>query len=102
MQKLYRDERAYGLGVFAEMEREMEREMIAERPREKMEASKRKGLFISGVPPIGYVRAENKQLAIEPEGAAIIERIFQGYAHGGTTFSVAESLNADCYERTRR
>ena len=86
------------LGVFAEMEREM----IAERTREKMEASKRKGLYIAGVPPIGYVRAENKQLAIEPEGAVIIERIFREYALGGTTLSVAQSLNDAGYKRTMR
>ncbi len=86
------------LGVFAEMEREM----IAERTREKMEASKRKGLFIAGVPPMGYVRAENKQLAIEPEGAAIVKGIFQEYALGGTTFSIAVRLNEDGYQRTRR
>ncbi len=86
------------LGVFAEMEREM----IAERTREKMEASKRKGLFVAGVPPMGYVRGEDKLLKIDPDAAAIVKGIFQEYALGGSTFSIAVRLNEDGHKRTKR
>ncbi len=86
------------LGVFAEMEREM----IAERTREKMEAFRRKGLFISGIPPMGYVRGKDKLLQIEPKGAALIKRIFRDHASHGTTYSIADALNGEGISRSMR
>ncbi len=86
------------LGVFAEMEREM----IAERTREKMEASRRKGLYIAGKPPIGYVRGENKLLQIAPEGAAVVQRIYRDYHANGTTHSIAARLNKEGIMRPTR
>lgn len=75
------------LGVFAEMEREM----ISERTREKAEASRRKGLYLSGRPPLGYVRVDGR-LQIVPKDAEVIRMIFEEYAKGGTCFTVAEYL----------
>ncbi len=86
------------LGVFAEMEREM----ISERTREKAEAARRKGLFISGTPPLGYVRGEKKLLEIEPRGAALVKRIFRDYAGEGSTYSIAVELNQAGIPRVKR
>lgn len=47
---------------------QFEREVTAERIREKVAASRRKGMWMGGVPPYGY-RVENRKLVVD-EGAA--------------------------------
>ena len=42
---------------------QFEREVTAERIRDKIAASKKKGMWMGGVPPLGY-DVENKQLVI--------------------------------------
>ena len=42
---------------------QFEREVIGERIRDKIAASKRKGMWMGGVPPFGY-RAPDRKLAI--------------------------------------
>ena len=42
---------------------QFEREVIGERIRDKIAASKRKGMWMGGVPPLGY-RAEDRKLVI--------------------------------------
>ena len=59
------------LGVFAEMEREM----ISERTKAKMEASKQQGFYIGGTVPFGYKR-ENNMLTIIPGEAAHVRWAF--------------------------
>ncbi len=86
------------LGVFAEMEREM----ISERTREKAEASRKKGLYVSGPAPLGYVRGTNKLLEIDPKGAALVKRIFREYAGEASTYSLAADLNKEGTLRTKR
>ena len=53
-----------------------EREVITERVRDKMAASRKKGKWVGGSVPMGY-RVENKKLVVEPEEARVIQRIFQ-------------------------
>jgi len=57
---------------------QFEREVTGERIRDKIAASKAKGMWMGGTPPIGYV-ANERTLAIEPIGATLIQRIFSGY-----------------------
>ncbi len=78
------------LGVFAEMEREM----IRERTREKAAASRQRGLYLAGQPPMGYKRV-NKHLRIVPSQAKTIRRIFTLYAQGESSTSIALILNKD-------
>ena len=85
------------LGVFAEMEREM----IAERTREKAEACRRKGLYLFGAPPFGYKRMEGK-LSIIPDKALIIMRMFDEYNRGYSCIEVANILNKEGLLRNKR
>ena len=55
---------------------QFEREVTGERIRDKIAASKKKGLWMGGIPPLGY-DVKNRQLVINPEEAATVRRIFQ-------------------------
>ena len=71
-----------------------EREVIADRIRDKMSASRRKGLWVGGVTPYGY-QAVNKRLEIVPEQAEIVKEIFQRYSETGSAKQVCNELNAE-------
>ena len=57
---------------------QFEREVTGERIRDKIAASKRKGLWMGGVVPMGY-RLDNRKLVIDEEETATVKRIFQRY-----------------------
>ena len=52
---------------------QFEREVIGERVRDKIAASKRKGIWVGGMVPLGY-RAVRKKLEIAPEEADLVRR----------------------------
>ena len=62
---------------------QFEREVIRERIRDKIAASKRKGMWIGGVPPLGYRVEDHKLLVIDSE-ADIVRAIFHRYAELGS------------------
>ena len=57
---------------------QFEREVIGERVRDKIAASKRKGIWVGGPVPLGY-NAKDKVLAIVPDEAASVRTIFDLY-----------------------
>ena len=57
---------------------QFEREVTAERIRDKIAASKKKGMWMGGRVPLGY-RAENRKLIVDEAGAAQVRRIFARY-----------------------
>ncbi len=57
---------------------QFEREVTAERIRDKIAASKAKGMWMGGVVPLGY-EANGRTLAIDNEHAAFIRSIFDRY-----------------------
>ena len=57
---------------------QFEREVTGERIRDKIAASKRKGLWMGGVVPLGY-RVENRKLIVDEEEAAIVRKVFERY-----------------------
>ena len=57
---------------------QFEREVTGERIRDKIAASKKKGLWMGGVVPYGY-RVENRKLLVEPSEAADVKLIFDLY-----------------------
>jgi len=57
---------------------QFEREVTSERIRDKIGASKRKGLWVGGVVPLGYHAKERKITVVEDE-AKIVRRIFDRY-----------------------
>jgi site-specific DNA recombinase len=58
---------------------QFEREVTAERIRDKIAQSKARGMWMGGTPPIGY-RPDGRSLAIVEEDAAIVRHIFSRYA----------------------
>src|SRR5207237_8115913 len=63
---------------FAQFEREVTRERI----RDKVAASKRKGMWMGGQPPLGY-DCKKGQLRVNPEEAAVVREIFTQYLRLG-------------------
>src|SRR5258708_7633222 len=55
-----------------------ERELTGERIRDKIAASKKKGMWMGGIPPVGYV-AKNRSLAIDARQAKHVREIFRLY-----------------------
>jgi site-specific DNA recombinase len=62
---------------------QFEREVIGERVRDKIAASKRKGLWVGGPVPLGY-RCIDKKLEIVPEEAEVVRTIFTLYLELGS------------------
>jgi len=73
---------------------QFEREVTAERIRDKIAASKAKGMWMGGVVPIGY-RAEGRSLVPVPEEVALVRRIFEHYLALGSVNALRAELNAD-------
>jgi DNA invertase Pin-like site-specific DNA recombinase len=71
---------------------EFEREMIAERIRDKIRASKRRGKWTGGRVPYGYDLVNKRLVPCEPE-AEVVRQIFALYAELGSTSKVARLLN---------
>ncbi len=57
---------------------QFEREITGERIRDKIAASKKKGLWMGGMVPLGY-RVESRRLMIEPAEAKTVRLIFARY-----------------------
>jgi DNA invertase Pin-like site-specific DNA recombinase len=70
---------------------QFEREVTAERIRDKIAASKAKGMWMGGTPPIGYKPA-GRTLQIVEEHAETIRHIFQRYLELGTVKDLARDL----------
>ena len=69
-----------------------EREVITERVRDKMAASRKKGKWVGGSVPMGY-KVENKRLVVVPSEADVIRRIFQRYVEIQSPKLIAMELN---------
>jgi DNA invertase Pin-like site-specific DNA recombinase len=72
---------------------QFEREVIGERIRDKFAASRRKGMWMGGWPPLGY-EVENRRLVVVEREAALVRRIFDRFAKTGSALTVARELNA--------
>jgi site-specific DNA recombinase len=72
---------------------QFEREVIGERIRDKIAASKRKGMWMGGSPPLGYRAQDGKLLVIECE-AEIVRAIFRRYAALGSVRLLKDELDA--------
>jgi site-specific DNA recombinase len=70
---------------------QFEREVTAERIRDKIAASKAKGMWMGGTPPLGY-KPDGRSLAIVDEHAAIIRDIYQRYLQIGNVRLVADDI----------
>jgi site-specific DNA recombinase len=73
---------------------QFEREVIGERVRDKIAASKRKGIWVGGPIPVGY-RSVGKKLEIVPEEAALVRKIFENYLRLGSIGELAAALERE-------
>ena len=62
---------------------QFEREVTGERIRDKIAASKKKGMWMGGVVPLGY-RVEDRALHIIEDHAEIVRSLFQRYLEAGS------------------
>jgi len=72
---------------------QFEREVIGERIRDKFAASRRKGMWMGGPVPLGYV-VKDRKLVIEPAEAEQVRTIFRLYARSSSTAQVLKELHA--------
>src|SRR5207302_1315334 len=72
---------------------QFEREVIGERIRDKIAASKRKGMWMGGVPPLGY-RVQDRKLVSADSEADDVRFIFRRYAELGSVRLMKEELEA--------
>ena len=72
---------------------QFEREVTAERIRDKVAASRKKGMWMGGVPPYGY-RVENRKLVADEETAARVRSIFARFIEIGSCTELAREVGA--------
>ena len=72
---------------------QFEREVIGERIRDKIAASKKKGMWMGGVPPLGYRGRDRKLLIVDSE-AELVRSIFRRYAELGSVRLLKAELEA--------
>ncbi len=70
---------------------QFEREVTGERIRDKVAASKKKGMWMGGKVPIGYIR-EDKKLVVDSEQAEKVKDIFEQYLELGSVPKLKEHL----------
>lgn len=73
---------------------QFEREITGERIRDKIAASKKKGMWMGGVPPMGY-DIDGRQLAVNETDAATIRQIFGLYLEVGNVPALLERLTQE-------
>jgi site-specific DNA recombinase len=73
---------------------QFEREMIAERTRDKMSAARRKGRWVGGIPMLGYdISERGGALVVNEDEAARVRAIFDLYLEHGSLIPVVQELN---------
>ncbi len=70
---------------------QFEREVTGERIRDKIDASKRKGLWMGGVPSLGY-DVVNRKLVVNEAEAAVVRRLFAEYPSAASTTLFVQQL----------
>jgi site-specific DNA recombinase len=76
---------------------QFEREVTAERIRDKIAASKKKGLWMGGVPPLGldpHPYPKTRGLVVNPDEAETVKAIFHIYVQLGCLNAVMHKANA--------
>jgi hypothetical protein len=71
---------------------QFEREVTGERIRDKIAASKRKGMWMGGIPPLGY-RPHERTLIIDEAEAVTVRLIFERYLALGSVHALKDELD---------
>src|SRR5438552_6033175 len=72
---------------------QFEREVTGERIRDKIAASKKKGMWMGGLPPLGYECRDHKLIVVDSE-ADTVQHIFRRYAALGSVRFLQQELDA--------
>lgn len=80
---------------------QFEREVGAERIRDKVAASRQKGMWMGGTVPIGY-DVQNKKLVINPKEADMVRLIFDKYCQCKSEREVCQFINKAGYRAKER
>jgi site-specific DNA recombinase len=73
---------------------QFEREVTGERIRDKIAASKAKGMWMGGYPPLGY-RVDDRRLVVVDVEADLVKRIFTDFVACRSTTDLVRQLAAD-------
>ena len=79
---------------------QFEREVIGERIRDKVAASRKRGIWMGGYVPLGY-EVKDRKLIIKESEAAIVRMIFERFVAVGSATALARALVTEGV-RTRR
>ena len=80
---------------------QFEREVTGERIRDKIAASKRKGMWMGGFVPLGY-SVQDRQLVIEPDEAEKVRKIYRLYLEVACVSRLQRHLEAEkIYSKAR-
>jgi site-specific DNA recombinase len=71
---------------------QFEREVTGERIRDKIAASKKKGMWMGGLVPLGY-DLKGRQLVVNPKEAKIVQEIFAQYLRLGSVVELKRYLD---------
>lgn len=71
---------------------QFEREVAGERIRDKIAASKKRGMWMGGMPPLGY-DVQDKQLVINQAEAATVQTLFERYLKLGTVAKLKAAMD---------
>ncbi|MEK7413962.1 MAG: recombinase family protein [Planctomycetota bacterium] len=80
---------------------QFEREVTGERIRDKIAASKKKGMWMGGPVPLGYAVEDRKLLVVEHD-ATIVRHIFERYVALGSGQALIEELRSEGYRTKLR
>lgn len=73
---------------------QFERELISERTRDKMSASRRKGRWCGGLAPLGYdIAPEGRRIIVNPDESKRVQLIFELYLDIGTIRQTVSELD---------
>ena len=73
---------------------QFEREITGERIRDKVAASKRKGIWMGGAVPLGY-RVEDRALHVVEQEAEFVRSLFRRYLEVGSVVRLKTALDAE-------
>ena len=71
---------------------QFEREVTGERIRDKIAASKKRGLWMGGLPPLGY-DVDDRKLVINKQEAETVRTIYRRYAELGSVRALKDELD---------
>ena len=75
---------------------QFEREIAAERVRDKICASRKKGMWMGGTPPLGY-DVKDRKLLVNTEESTLVRHIFQRFLEIGSSTLLVKELNEQGY-----